>query len=138
MPPASRGPTRGSQPKAISDFCARVKLLIDRYDDGNVTAAARRLRVSQRGLQKVYVGETTEPRLTLVQALVRVYRGADARWILLGDESAGGISDRSYEKAVESQAQVLLSRMIREMNGPKNQNADDARDPAPRRRRRSG
>lgn len=128
MPPKSRG----SQPKAITDFCARVKLLIDRYDDSNVTAAARRLRVSQRGLQKVYVGETTEPRLTLVQALVRVYRGADARWILLGDEATGGYAERAYDAAVESQAKVLVRKLIDDLHA---EAASAPNEDTPKRRR---
>jgi transcriptional regulator with XRE-family HTH domain len=64
-------------------IAARIAHLIDQREGGNVAAAARRLGVSQRGLAKVYAGETRHPRADLLQALVREY-GADPAWLLTG------------------------------------------------------
>ena len=66
-----------------TSIAARITQLIDRKEGGNVAAAARRLGVSQRGLSKVYSGETRHPRADLLQALVREY-GADPAWLLTG------------------------------------------------------
>ena len=61
----------------------RIAQLIDQEESGNVAAAARRLGVSQRGLAKVYGGQTRHPRADLLQALVREY-GTDPAWLLTG------------------------------------------------------
>jgi transcriptional regulator with XRE-family HTH domain len=62
---------------------ARIAHLIDQREGGNVAAAARRLGVSQRGLAKVYAGETKHPRADLLEALVKEYE-ADPAWLLTG------------------------------------------------------
>jgi hypothetical protein len=82
-------PIPGEFAEPNPDFTARVRLLIDTFDEGNVTAAARRIGCSQRGLAKVYNGETTQPGLLFLQLLIRAYvnRGrlrVDADWIITG------------------------------------------------------
>ena len=64
-------------------IATRIAYLIDHHEGGNVAAAARRLGMSQRGLAKVYRGETKHPRAPLLQALVKEY-GADPAWLLTG------------------------------------------------------
>ncbi len=101
MPPKSSA-------SAARDFCARVRFLIDTYDEGNVSAAARRLKVSQRGLQKVYSGEVLDPRLTFIQSVLRTYHQEDPLWILLGEESRAAAF---VDERVEARLQEALRRL---------------------------
>lgn len=97
----------------VTDFCARVAFLIDKHYKGNVSQAARDLRVSQRGLAKVYAGETTEPRLTLIQQLLKRFRAYDPLWIILGEEST---ASKQLDAAAREHARVLLRRQLAELD----------------------
>jgi hypothetical protein len=97
------------------ELAARIRQIIDKYDHGNVSQAARRLApfvaggVSQRGLTKVYNGETTDPHASLVQAVLLAYPGEDPRWVLTGEEEP--VEER-IERRARVHAHAMLSAML--------------------------
>lgn len=100
------------------ELATRIRQIIDKYDHGNVSQAARRLApfvaggVSQRGLTKVYNGETTDPHASLVQAILLAYPGEDPRWVLTGEEEP--VEER-IERRARVHAHALLSAMLEEL-----------------------
>lgn len=120
MAPVKRPPASGAgdrpprRPKRDHDFARRVRIIIDKYDEGNVTAAARRIGVSQRGLAKIYAGETTSPRLDLVQAVIVAYPAEDPLWIVLGKP----LDDEARIAAMAHQrAQLMLKTWLEGVSG---------------------
>ena len=79
---------------SIPGFTDRARYLINMYDEGNVSRAAERMGASQRGLQKIYSGETPDPRLSSVQKFLTRYAlsgpKVDPLWILAGISSERG------------------------------------------------
>ena len=86
----------------------RIRHLIDTEDQGNVSAAARRLGCPQRTLAKVYSGETRNPGADLLQAIVERYP-VDPAWLLTGVESREWTE---REERIRQQAVKLLMRML--------------------------
>jgi hypothetical protein len=76
--------------KQLKSFAERVRHLIDTHLDGNVAKAAREMGVSQRALHSIYSGETLDPRLTMIQAVLKRFPAEDARVLLLGESSLEG------------------------------------------------
>lgn len=91
-PPQPPHPTAATLPAIVvrgtaTNFNARVRALIDEYYDGNVARAAREMRVSQRGLAKLYRGDVRNPRLNSVLAMIRTFPHEDPMWIVSGKPS---------------------------------------------------
>jgi hypothetical protein len=84
----------------MGDICARIRFIIDKYEFGNVSAASRRTKVSQRGLQKVYTGVTVDPHASIVAAIVRAYPAEDPAWILTGNSSPNAERIRSAAASI--------------------------------------
>lgn len=103
--PKKRTRTVGLSAPLTAGFCQRVRFLVDKYDEGNVTAASRRLKVSQRGLQKVYSGVTSEPRLRMITAVLNAYPSEDAAWILTGKV-------RPIQEQIASAAHAMLAERL--------------------------
>jgi len=99
-----------------SPIARRIRQLIDQHEDGNVTAAAKRLGCSQRGLAKIYAGQTQHPRADLLAAIVEAYE-VDPGWLLTGKESRLWAEDRIRAEAAR-EARRLVARMAEEY-GPK-------------------
>lgn len=107
QPPANVIPKRRARTDSKgNDIVARIRTIIDRYEEGNVSAAARRLGVSQRGLAKCYKGGkggTRDPRVSLVAAIVRTYPRVDVRWLITGraETSSGAVDAQASMRAAE-------------------------------------
>jgi len=90
----------------INRIDARIAEVIDRREQGNVSAAARRLGVSQTGLAKIYRGETSDPRVDLLVRMCEVY-SVDPSWLLLGESKA-----EVAQRVVTADAQHLAGRIL--------------------------
>ena len=97
---------------------ARIKQVIDDFEQGNISAAARRLDCSSSGLQKICAGETESPRSDLLHRIVREY-GVDPRWLLMGDTEKVATGDGQARR----EAVKLLREMLNVLeHGPTNEN----------------
>ena len=94
-----------------SEIGQRMRTVIERYEAGNVSAAARKLGQSPRGLSKVLSGETTYPRADLLQALVRAYP-VDPAWLLTGTPSSEWTV---AEEKVTAEAERLITAVLDEL-----------------------
>ena len=81
-----------------------------------MTAAAKRLGCSQRGLAKIYAGQTQHPRADLLAAIVESYE-VDPGWLLTGKTSESWAKDRIRAEAGR-EARRLVARMAEEY-GPR-------------------
>lgn len=103
--PEDGGLTRPGDASGVSQ---RIREILDRYDDGNVTAAARRLGVSPRGLAKVYNGQTVAPRVDLLLVIAREYP-VDPTWLLTGH---GSPEWAHSDERVKQEAERLLLEVL--------------------------
>ena len=103
----STGVLLNSKDPSISN---RIREVLDREESGNVAAAARKLGYSQRGLAKIYHGETQNPRADLLEAVVRVYE-VDPEWLLTGKHPNGAISEAAVRREAVKLLRQLLDRL---------------------------
>lgn len=66
------------------ELAARVRGLIDRYDEGDVSRAARRIGARETDLQSITEAKSFEPSLPALSAIVRGY-DVDAWWLISGE-----------------------------------------------------
>jgi hypothetical protein len=69
------------------ELAARVRDLIDQYDHGDVSRAARHLGTREADLRLILKGESSEPSLAALSAIVRGY-DVDAWWLISGESEA--------------------------------------------------
>lgn len=105
--PASR--LTSAKPDSDADFRDRVKYLIDKHFDGNVTEAGRVMGIPQRTFAKIYAGDTANPGLGFIQALCAHFRFIDPYWILLGEENS---QERKFESAARAHSKLILKSML--------------------------
>jgi transcriptional regulator with XRE-family HTH domain len=103
--PAPRRTSRG--PTASELIVARIRTVIDVEEDGNVAQAARKMNISQRGLQKVYSGATRDPRASLISRMAGAYN-LDPSWILTGVK-------RGSPGSIKREARRLAREMVLDM-----------------------
>jgi len=96
-----------------SPVAIRIRQIIDREEGGNVSSAARKLKLSQRGLQKIYVGETDHPGANILEALVNKYR-LDAQWLLTGHHAD---NDNVIEGRARKRCAEILSSLATLIRG---------------------
>jgi hypothetical protein len=66
------------------ELAARVRGLIDRHDDGDVARAARHMGAREADLRAILAGESAEPSLGALSAIVRAY-DVDTWWLISGE-----------------------------------------------------
>lgn len=66
------------------ELAARVRDLIDRHDAGDVARAAQRIGAREADLRSILAGESTEPSLSALSAIVRAY-DVDTWWLISGE-----------------------------------------------------
>ena len=92
------------------DIARRIRVLIARQDHGDVTAAARRLRIPVEDvyrLEELLEHEEPPSRARLLATIVRRY-DTDACWLLTGREN-GGLADLPPE------ARLDVARLLSEI-----------------------
>src|SRR5690349_20617307 len=72
---------------------SRIRLVVDRVHEGNVSEAAARTGVSQRTLQRLFAGVTAIPRADVVQQLIAQYGGTFEWWLDGSGEPAEVLRD---------------------------------------------
>jgi len=70
------------------ELAARVRDLVDQHDAGDVARAARRIGAREADLQAIFEGQTTQPSLAALSAIVRGY-DVDTWWLISGEREAG-------------------------------------------------
>ena len=70
------------------ELAARVRELIDRFDDADVAAAARRIGARECDLRAIVAGESNHPSLAALSAIVRGY-DVDTWWLICGEADQG-------------------------------------------------
>jgi hypothetical protein len=70
------------------ELAARVRDLVDRFDQGDVVRAARRIGTREADLRAIVAAETAHPSLASLSAIVRGY-DVDTWWLISGDTEAG-------------------------------------------------
>lgn len=91
--------------RATGDICSRIRYLIDKHHAGNVSEAARKVKVSQRGLQKVYHGTVSDMNASTVAAFAIAYPMEDPMWLLTGRR---GQDEARIAAAADSAARSAL------------------------------
>jgi transcriptional regulator with XRE-family HTH domain len=99
-------PTSDVGSDGVNRIGARIAEVIDRREQGNVSAAARLLGVSQTGLAKIYRGETSDPRADLLVRICEAY-SVDPSWLLLGESRA-----EVTQRVAKADAQHLAVRIL--------------------------
>ena len=89
----------------------RIKKIVDRFEFGNISAAATRLKVSQRGMAKIYHGETESPGYEILAKIAEKYP-VDPCWLLTGAHSDVWANS---EERVEREASARAVRYIHDM-----------------------
>lgn len=69
------------------ELAARVRGLVDRFDNGDVSSAARRIGAREADLRTIVAGESTQPSLAALSAIVRGY-DVDTWWLISGEREA--------------------------------------------------
>ena len=70
------------------ELAARVRELIDRHDQGDVAQAARRIGTRECDLRAIVRGDSSQPSLAALSAIVRGY-DVDTWWLISGEMEAG-------------------------------------------------
>jgi hypothetical protein len=70
------------------ELAARVRELIDRFDEGDVAAAARRIGARELDLRAILAAESSHPSLAALSAIVRGY-DVDTWWLICGETDCG-------------------------------------------------
>src|SRR4051794_1597243 len=70
------------------ELAARVRELVDRFDDGDVVRAARRIGAREADMRAIVAAETAHPSLASLSAIVRGY-DVDTWWLISGENEAG-------------------------------------------------
>ena len=70
------------------ELAARVRELIDRFDQGDVATAARRIGARESDLRAIIAGESNHPSLAALSAIVRGY-DVDTWWLICGETDHG-------------------------------------------------
>lgn len=74
--------------RSPSEIAARVQVLLRRHlDSGGISAAATRLGVEERELQKLFRAPASMPDVSLLVAVIRSF-GVDPTWLLSGTYDA--------------------------------------------------
>lgn len=69
------------------ELAARVRDLVDRFDDGDVERAARRIGTRECDLRTIVTAGTDRPSLATLSAIVRGY-DVDTWWLISGEKDA--------------------------------------------------
>ena len=69
------------------ELAARVRALVERFDGGDAARAARRIGAREADLRAILAGESSEPSLAALSAIVRGY-DVDTWWLISGDQEA--------------------------------------------------
>ena len=99
---------RAYDPKEIA---ARIQKLVEREDDGDIDAAARRLGLSRQVLAELVESAPCDRNLGAIAAVVRGYE-VDAIWLLTGGD---GVTTSSLPPELRLQCAELLSQIGREI-----------------------
>lgn len=75
----------------------RLCMIIDRFEEGNASAMARRTGYSQTGVGKIYRGETDWPSSQLLVSVINAYH-IDPSWLLMGVPSVEWANSRGRTK----------------------------------------
>ena len=70
------------------ELAARVRELVDRYDGGDVTRAAKRIGARETDLRAILAAQSAKPSLAALSAIVRGY-DVDTWWLISGEREAG-------------------------------------------------
>lgn len=70
------------------ELAARVGDLVDRFDNGDVARAARRIGTREADLRAILTAQTSQPSLGTLSAIVRGY-DVDTWWLISGENDAG-------------------------------------------------
>lgn len=76
---------------------ARVRELVDRFDAGDASTAARRIGARESDLRAILSAESSDPSLAALSAIVRGY-DVDTWWLICGESEQG--SDLPAERRV--------------------------------------
>ncbi len=99
-----------SHTRTTPTISTRIRDLIDKHHDGNVSEAASMLGISQRGLQKIYHGETTDPHVSIIVAIARIYGRSpyfvDVHQLILGTP-APEVAQVAHAQATDIVRQML-------------------------------
>jgi hypothetical protein len=70
------------------ELAGRVRDLVERYDDGDIARAARRIGTREADLKAILDAETNRPSLATLSAIVRGY-DVDTWWLISGEREPG-------------------------------------------------
>lgn len=94
----------------IPDINRRIRAVVDRYETGNVSAFARKTKMSQRGAAKLYHGDTTSPGFDILEAILANYP-VDPSWLMTG-RTAAEWAER--DAAITQRARDIALAAVRE------------------------
>lgn len=75
-----------------SSWESRIREILQRFEDGNRSAMARRIGVTRQAVSSWTRGETS-PSGDALARMLRSYPELDARWLLTGEEQLEGTGE---------------------------------------------
>ena len=77
-----------SEAIVAEELAARVQGLVDRFDEGDLARAARRIGARETDLRAILAAQTNSPSLGALSAIVRGY-DVDTWWLISGETEPG-------------------------------------------------
>jgi hypothetical protein len=110
-PPVAAPPTDQRILPTDEGIRLRLRMLVDKYADGNATEFCRQIEVPRRGVLKVLAGETPFPGLYLIRAIADRFPHEDVRWLLTGR----ALTQAAVQAAARAEAVSILRTVTEQL-----------------------